>query len=398
MSVPKKLLFSLSFFFFLLVVSVVSDRAFGLLLSKKSAGKGLVFPPNTQVTYKTPEFTFTVTINSLGFRDREFNPDKGPTTRVLAIGDSVTYGWGVELEKSWPKILESNLRNKNFKIEVANLGKPNGAPDTYADIAERAIPTMKPDLVIVGVDQGDDLAQLAPRPVSSSAGDQGKISAFANAILWKLYPHLSKYLQDRELRRPLNDLRRESVKGLVAKMTSEEKLRFERLEPRVKEAFVNGDLNPGLLNIVISDPDYLLKTLDLSKPDVQTLVSEMGRHLSRIKKIADSYGCAVVIVSIPIRVYSNQRDLEFTQRLGFSVLPSMIESKSPDDAIRKASESANLRFYEITDRFRELAGRDRLFFELDGHPNEKGYKAIADLLSPLIEAELSDRKSAVLNK
>jgi lysophospholipase L1-like esterase len=106
------------------------------------------------------ERSFSLETNSLGFRDREFNSSRMDRTRILALGDSFTYGWGVEIEQSWPKILESKLRAAGRDVEVANLGKPGGSPKDYADIAEKATPILKPDLIIVAVLQGDDLAQM----------------------------------------------------------------------------------------------------------------------------------------------------------------------------------------------------------------------------------------------
>jgi hypothetical protein len=55
---------------------------------------GLVLPPSRRVTYRTPEFVYEVATNSLGFRDREFNAAREPRPRIVALGDSFTYGWG----------------------------------------------------------------------------------------------------------------------------------------------------------------------------------------------------------------------------------------------------------------------------------------------------------------
>ena len=79
---------------------------------------------------------------------------------MLAIGDSFTFGWGVSLEESWPKVLEATLRQAGVAVEVANLGFPGGSPVDYANIATRAVPALQPDLVLVAVLQGDDLGQL----------------------------------------------------------------------------------------------------------------------------------------------------------------------------------------------------------------------------------------------
>src|SRR5712691_7679877 len=153
-----------------LVASIGVDRLTGLFVS--SHEQGLIFPRNVTRHFQTPEFSFTITTNALGFRDRDFSQSKTARTRIVALGDSFTYGWGVEAEESWPKALEQRLRSSGLDVEVANLGKPGASPRDYADIAEKSISLLRPDVVIVGVLQGDDLAQMdlppppAPRLVS----------------------------------------------------------------------------------------------------------------------------------------------------------------------------------------------------------------------------------------
>src|SRR5690606_17281214 len=52
-----------------------------------------------------------VTSNAEGFRGpREYGP-RGPV-RVAAVGDSWTFGWGVDDEDAWPARLEGLLQRK----------------------------------------------------------------------------------------------------------------------------------------------------------------------------------------------------------------------------------------------------------------------------------------------
>ena len=123
--------------------------------------EGLVLPPNQHITYRTPEFTSEVAINLLGFRDREFAVSRTADFRIVVLGDSFTYGWGVTAQQAWPKILETNLRAGGSSVEIANLGRPGADPDGYAEVATRAIPVLRPDLGVVAIVQGDDLAQMS---------------------------------------------------------------------------------------------------------------------------------------------------------------------------------------------------------------------------------------------
>ena len=62
-------------------------------------------------------------VNSAGFRDREFDRERrAGTVRIAALGDSVTFGYGVALEESFPKVLERILNETRPGHEVLNFG------------------------------------------------------------------------------------------------------------------------------------------------------------------------------------------------------------------------------------------------------------------------------------
>lgn len=64
--------------------------------------------------------------NADGFRDHDFSRERTPgVQRILAVGDSFTFGDGVEeVEKTWPKVLEGSLNAAGIRSEVFNLGIP----------------------------------------------------------------------------------------------------------------------------------------------------------------------------------------------------------------------------------------------------------------------------------
>ncbi|OGL54617.1 MAG: hypothetical protein A3G31_12105 [Candidatus Schekmanbacteria bacterium RIFCSPLOWO2_12_FULL_38_15] len=89
--------------------------------------------------------------NSLGFRDYEYGGKKGNTFRILVLGDSFTFGAGVEFEDTFVKQLESILGEKNDgkKYEVINAGVMGyGTDQEYYYLKEWGF-KLKPDLVIV---------------------------------------------------------------------------------------------------------------------------------------------------------------------------------------------------------------------------------------------------------
>jgi len=85
---------------------------------------------------------FTVSTNSLGMRSPELRPEH-TAPRVLCLGDSVTFGWGVTYAESWPARLAATL-----DVETVNAGVPAMKPDSIAAWAERNAAALSPDLVI----------------------------------------------------------------------------------------------------------------------------------------------------------------------------------------------------------------------------------------------------------
>lgn len=69
-----------------------------------------------------------VTINSRGLRERDIPYEKpAGTRRILMLGDSLTFGWGVHVESTASKVLERelNARRRESAVEVINAGVGN---------------------------------------------------------------------------------------------------------------------------------------------------------------------------------------------------------------------------------------------------------------------------------
>ncbi|MBC7929601.1 MAG: hypothetical protein H7Z38_03440 [Rubrivivax sp.] len=398
----RNFIISCSIFLCFFLLTILADRVAGLFIqSPVQVSQGIIFPPYSKQNYQTPEFAFTAQINSLGFRDREFDNPTKAGTRIVVIGDSFTYGWGVEVNQSWTKVLEENLRNKGYALEIANLGQPGASPITYAEIAEKATPLLKPDLLVVAVLQGDDLASLGAkykqplgkteeRENQAQTGPANSLQAGLSKVSYRLYPNFLSLVKGRALDQSLQALWKEQAHRVVDELTPEEKSRFDNLDAPVRNTFHNGDLNPALLQVSLKFPEFFLETFDNNKPEVRSLISEMARQLARVKEVANAHHSRVVVVSLPYKIYASPRDLESSRRLGLFLTPEMAASASADEAIKAACEHAGLEFFEVTGGFRAKARESGLFFDLDGHFNSSGHKAFADLMTPIMEHEIAD--------
>lgn len=92
----------------------------------------------------------TVKVNSYGERDYEYSQHKPEgVIRIAVIGDSVAFGFGIPLEKTFSKLMEQEL-NKGGKqrYEVLLFGRPGYAvSDIYATYKDK-VSYFEPDIII----------------------------------------------------------------------------------------------------------------------------------------------------------------------------------------------------------------------------------------------------------
>ena len=93
-----------------------------------------------------------ISINSHGMRDREYEARKPPgSLRILALGDSWTFGAGQKVEDTWPKRLEARLDRPERPVAVMNTGVSGYETFHEAIYYEELAPEFEHDLVLVGI-------------------------------------------------------------------------------------------------------------------------------------------------------------------------------------------------------------------------------------------------------
>ena len=76
-------------------------------------------------------------------------PKASGSFRVACLGDSVTFGWGVEDHESWPALVEQRLRDRGVDAEVLNLGVPAQRIDAMCAWLENVGPELSLDGVVI---------------------------------------------------------------------------------------------------------------------------------------------------------------------------------------------------------------------------------------------------------
>lgn len=99
-----------------------------------------------------PERVIRYEINASGFRDHETPLERRPDTfRIACLGDSVTYGTGVQVDETWPKQLERMFAEElgEGRVEVFNCGMYScNTRQQVAFLKHRVLP-FEPDLVFI---------------------------------------------------------------------------------------------------------------------------------------------------------------------------------------------------------------------------------------------------------
>src|SRR6266850_7069858 len=96
--------------------------------------------------------------NSRGFPGPEIADGPHPGVyRILCMGDSSTFGWGVESDENYPSLMEKDLsrRHPGMRIEVVNLGVCGYSSLQGRILLEREGLKFAPDLVTLSYGSND---------------------------------------------------------------------------------------------------------------------------------------------------------------------------------------------------------------------------------------------------
>jgi acyl-CoA thioesterase-1 len=93
----------------------------------------------------------------LGFLVLAAAPGMAPAATILVFGDSLSAGYGLSREQSWPSLLEKRLREENFTFALANASVSGETTTGGANRIEGALKTHRPDIVIIELGANDGL-------------------------------------------------------------------------------------------------------------------------------------------------------------------------------------------------------------------------------------------------
>lgn len=362
--VLSALLFSLSFL-------VILDKAVGLWIKRTNFAKANV--PNVKLTFESNEFNFEAKSSSLGLRNEEIKiPKPKDEKRILALGDSFTWGWGVNDDEPWPKILEKIYKENSMQTQVINGGVYGVSLHNEVEVCEDYVDSLEVDSIIVGFYSTDDFSQeLSQKKILNSA--------FVWRNLRKYFPNFYK------LRNPIvqfhknikpggtydsRDLWLESARKIIA---ANPKIK-ESLPKDVFEDFRNGLINPSRVENAQNEPEILNTMLDASK--LSEALGAVNTQLGLLKKCAR--GRPVYIVFIPSSDLVSKEYQEDQAKLGYRIDERLLASEF-DDQLAKVVAPYGFKFISPLNDFRQ-DGCAGCYFPLDSHLSALGHKRLSEFI------------------
>lgn len=299
---------------------------------------GYLFPANHtgRIEREDGELSFSYTTDEYGFRNPTPWPERAD---IVVVGDSMAFGYGVEDDETWTALLAEQLPRRR----IVNLGLVGAAPQQYLRIYETFGQALRPDLVMFCLFPGNDLAgaEQFDRWLRGGAPESYRS--------WQRFPSdgtiavrsVRNVLKHSYLATFLLDARTGVVSSFDGRTIN----------------FADG----GRLQLA---PAIYARNEDLAQPDhpsFRLVVKAVEQTLA----LATQNGSESLVVLVPTKeeVY----------------LPLLDEQ--PPVATAPFAEhfrEARIPYLDLTPYFQSAAREgERLFFEVDGHPNAAGYRLMA---------------------
>lgn len=299
-----------------------------------------------------------IQINSLGFRESSDIDD----ARIFALGDSFTFGWGVDVTESWPEIL-----GRAISQEVYNLGIHDASPRQELELLKYLFDTygvsVKPDTLIWMIYEGNDLEDDYSEVVDRYEGPTA-VPLFEGTII-------------------------EAAESMVRAVRMQSIItRLKRGQIRLRKADQSRVDNPFQVDGVdLVYPLYKSETLgprlfsqyyvDLAGMPASYVETHWNRRaledvFEEMGILAESYGFQVAVVFAP----SAAR----LQGPYFDAFPRISERPHFLKFVETLAASSEFSFVNLYELMKPYAQTELLYFRDDDHFNQRGHALAADMI------------------
>ena len=297
--------------------------------------------------------TVSITINDWGFREEL----PLSAAQVVALGDSFTFGWGVDADRTWVKRLAA-LR----KTPIYNLGVHDASPRQELELLKFLLagddPAIKPRRVLWTIYEGNDLEddyeELAPPPPSLSLVEGTLLEPFLRL----------PYVIKKEA--VVTKIRRGTIRWRDASAGSGEVVDGVALASPLFESARLGRKLFYRQNVdLVQEPESYVRTHP-NRAKLEGVFAEMGALARR-----DGFGVTVVLAPTDARLQGRY----------FEGFPAGSPTPHFLDFVTELARVQGFGVVDLLAALQPLAGERLLYFRDDDHWNEDGHAAVAAILA-----------------
>ena len=300
---------------------------------------GHLHTPNITGTLQGKDFKATHHTDAYGFRNVWPWP---AAADIVVVGDSFVFGYGVMDQQAWPAVLNHALP----QYCTLNLGLIGAGPEQYLRVYETFGRQMQPRVLLIGMLMANDGWDAVMFDHWLALGATG------NYMKWRDY---GRYIfTPRDPIEGLKNLGRRYSYLYNLAQGAYKTWRWGGLEIL---PFADG----SQLQLV---PSQLGEATARAQPD-QPGFDLILKALTRLHTLATANNTHVLVIFQP------GKEEVYLPLLGKPAV-------DPGAALHLALDQQGIDTLDLTNAFRQHAqAGERLFFEVDGHPNQYGYKLIA---------------------
>lgn len=132
-----------------------SGKGTTALAHRHAETPGLLYELVPDARIRTP--TFLIQVNGDGLRGPEIEPKGTFVRRIAVLGDSTTFGHGVEYRETYSAVLQEllNAADSHWSYQVLDFGVSGYSTRDEAVVLRQKVPRFDPDLVVVGYNLND---------------------------------------------------------------------------------------------------------------------------------------------------------------------------------------------------------------------------------------------------
>jgi len=338
---------------------------------------------------KTPEFEFSTTINQLGFRGSEISESKpSDSKRVLILGDSFVFGWGVNDDQIFTTHLARELQKSPQRYQIINTAGGSLSPLVYYVRVKNRYLRLKPDVVLMFLNYADVREDYLFKRniIRDSHGDIADLNPlYTNGKLdtWKWLRSKSEFLSF-TYNKFNRTLRRIQILGFWRYI--EATLKGER----IRDAMFDEDNTAGRAMEAIEYDGYFMLR-DYTRAElIRKYLSETTDYIARTQELLKQQGASLTLILLPngVQVGPEQWS-KGRQRWGFDE-GRIYENPLMVNELKSFAKKIGVGFVNLTDAFKKNNSQ-QLFYDRDGHFTSAGHAVLANglLAAPEIRTVLA---------